>query len=262
MIKSQEEKFGKFKTPFEAEDLRTNLAQKGNYQAFLKTYSSNYPVITASNTSSFWDKKFDSLEKFENQDSMTREKIDFIISLLPEGKSKMLDVGLGQAYLEQRLKKLGTKHNLYGIDISKKSITRARKNFDGEFIVGDILKNKKIFKKSFYDVIVAIEVTEHIPPAKIFEFYKRIHNSLRPKGIFIISTPLNEGLRYSKINPSAHLREYTIPILKAEFKLAGFKITQMKTFFAFSKFYTLKKLLARLLRRWEANNIVVKAVKV
>lgn len=245
------------KNPFYLEDLRTELAERGNLKAFSLTYVKSLGINI--NTGTFWDKKFRSSEKYEDQDPMTKDKIDTIIAALPKKKSKILDLGIGQGYVEQRLKQLGIVHELYGIDISKKSIQRANRNFEGKFIVGNVLEINKLYKKRFFDVVIAVELIEHIPPVRIFGLYKHIRTILKRNGTFIISTPLNEGLRYMKINPSAHLREYTIPILEVEFKLSNFKITLMQTFFAFRKFYIIKKLLARIFNTWRPNSIVVTA---
>jgi len=259
MKKSQGRKVVKTKTPFEVEDLRTRLAIGKNYNGFKKTYFAKYPEIKAKNTDRFWSYKFKTSEKLEDQDAMTRDKINYIISNLPKGQSKILDLGIGQGYLEQGLRQLGIAHKLYGIDISKKSIDRARKSFEGQFIESDVMKTDKLFNKSFFDVIVAIELIEHVQPTKIFDLYKKVKKLLRKDGIFIISTPLNEGLRYTNTNPSAHVREYTIPILTAEFKISGFKIMKLKTFFAFQNFYILKRLIAKILDKWKPNNVVIVA---
>lgn len=245
---------------FRTEDRRTKLALQKRLGEFKKTYTKT--TLTNDNTGKFWDNKFKSPEKFEDQDPMTKEKIDFIISLLPKKKSKILDLGIGQGYLEQGLKQLRVRHEMYGVDISRKSIERAKKKFEGRFIVSNVLEIEKIFKKNFFDAAVAIELIEHIPPSKIFSLYTQIYNSLKKNGTLIISTPLNERLRHMDVNPSAHLREYTVPIIEAEFKISGFKIVEIKTFYAFKKWYGVKKLLSNILKtRWKPNSVVTRALK-
>ncbi|MBI4092137.1 MAG: class I SAM-dependent methyltransferase [Candidatus Levybacteria bacterium] len=194
---------------------------------------------------------------------MTKDKINIIIEFLPKENSKILDLGIGQGYLEQRLQEIGGNYELYGIDISEKAIIRLKEKFKGKFKNCDVLKIKNYYKKGYFDAIVAIELIEHVSPRKIFRFYKDIRSLLKPAGIFILSTPLNENLRLMKENPSSHVREYTEPIIVAELKLSGFKVLEKRYFFAFKKLYSIKKILTKLFPgRWKPNNIVIVAKKV
>lgn len=262
MKKSQGRKVAKAKTPFEVEDLRTKLAVKKNYNDFRKTYSDEHPEIKADNSNRFWNAKFKTLIKFKDLDGMTKDKINTIIKFLPKENSRILDLGIGQGYLEQRLREIGENYQLYGIDISEKAIIRLKKKFKGRFKNGDVLKIKNYYKKGYFDAIAAIELIEHISPRKIFRFYKDIRSLLKPTGIFILSAPLNENLRLMKENPSSHIREYTKPIIIAELKLSGFKVLKERYFFAFKKLYSIKKILTKLFPdRWGANNIVIVARK-
>ncbi len=263
MKKSQGRKVAKTKTPFEIEDLRTKLAVKKNYNDFRKTYSDEHPAIKANNSNFFWNAKFKTLTKFKDLDGMTKDKINTIIKYLPKEGSKILDLGIGQGYLEQRLQEIGRNYELCGIDISEKAIIRLKKKFRGKFNVGDVLKIKNYYKSKYFDVVVAIELIEHISPRKILTFYKDIYNLLKPAGIFILSAPLNENLRLTKENPSSHVREYTKPIITGELKLSGFKVLEEKYFFAFKNLYSIKKVLAKLFQGgWRPNNIVIGAGKV
>src|SRR3972149_1210800 len=88
------------KNPFVVEDLRDKLALKKDYKNFKKTYSSKYPEIKAVNTNVFWNEKFKEPQNYDSLDLMTKEKIDTIISFLPNRKTRILDLGVGQGYLE------------------------------------------------------------------------------------------------------------------------------------------------------------------
>lgn len=249
---------------FKIEDLRNKLAIENKLQPFIFTYVNKHKELKNLNTPKVWDTKFSEPEKIEDQDSMTREKISIIANCLKnkEQPIKLLDVGIGQAFLEQELTKCNINFKLSAVDISKLSIERAKKNYNAKTFCDDALKIDKLFKPKSFDTIVAIELIEHISPNKIFPFYKKVRTLLKDNGIFIISTPLNEGLRYMKENPSAHVREYTIPILNAEFKLSNFEIMKIKTLYAFQKYYFIKKLVAKIFPfRWKPNNIIIVANK-
>ena len=245
------------------EALRDTLARKDDLKELVKTYKKVEGALINLNTNFFWNDKFAEPEKIDEQDAMTREKISTLVNYLPKNKSKILDLGIGQGYLEQNLQKLNIRHDIYGIDISETSINRSKNTFKGKFIVGNILDIDKHYENESFDVIIAIEVIEHILPKDIFSLYKKVHKLLRKNGVFIISTPTNEGLLEKTSNPSAHVREYTIPILKAEFKLAKFQIQELNLLYAFSGFYLIKKTLTKFFpTRWKPNNIQIKAVKV
>jgi 2-polyprenyl-3-methyl-5-hydroxy-6-metoxy-1,4-benzoquinol methylase len=247
---------------FVQEDLRHKYAQNNNQSEFIQTYKKISKKINNYNTSSFWNSKFTHPESLDNQDAMTKEKILKISNLLPDKKIKLLDLGIGQGYLEQKLKKDGSQYDVYGIDISPLAIRRAKHKYKGTFIIGDVLDVERFYKKNYFDYIVAIELIEHIYPYDVLGFYKKISNLLKPNGFFIISTPLNEGLRNMKNNPSEHVREYTPEILKMEFDLAGFKILNIDYLYAFKTYYVFKKILAKfLIHRWLPNNIIIKAQK-
>lgn len=249
--------------PFLVDKIRDSYLKTDKFSKLLETYTNKYSRINNFNTQKFWDSKFEDPEKIDDQDGMTKEKIDFIISQLPKKKSKILDLGIGQGYLEQRLKQLKIKHDTYGIDISKESIERSKQNFKGQYKVGDVLDIHKYYKNLTFDVIVAIEVIEHISSSQIFDLYKKIHNLLKPNGVFIISTPINEGLTPHTPNPSAHVRQYTIPILRFEFDHAKFRVNKIKTTIAFKNFYMLKKILSKIIFwKWQPNNVVIVAKKV
>lgn len=242
---------------------RKRLAQLKQFDNFVKTYSENKNQQKNGNTNKFWNTKFEKPENLNEQDAMTREKIKRLIEYLPKRKARILDLGIGQGYLEQKLKELGIKHEIHGVDISKTAIDRARKKFNGKFTVTDILKIDNLYPANSFDVIIAIEVIEHISPNDIFTLYRKIYTLLRRNGTFIVSTPINEGLLYKKVNPSNHVRDYSEPILRTEFMLANFQITKMQSLFAFSNFYSLKKTLTLFFpNRWKPNNIQIKAVKI
>lgn len=263
MKKSQVVKIKIPKDLFAVEDVRTKLALNEDFIEFKKTYTSKYPVTIEDNSSHFWNEKFKISMKFRELDGMTKDKINTIVKFLPKEGSKILDLGIGQGYLEQRLQEIGKTYELYGVDISDKVILRLKKRYKGEFNVGDVLKIKTYYKDNYFDAIVAIELIEHISPRKILSFFRDVRRLLKSTGVIILSTPLNENLRLMKENPSSHVREYTESILIAELKISGFKVLKENYFFAFKNLYSIKKIVAKLLpKRWKPNSVVVRAVKI
>lgn len=251
------------KNPFLVEDARDILATKSGLHTFKKTYSLNYTEIKNINSEKFWNENFSTPLNFDQQNQMTKEKINKVISFLPINKPKILDIGIGQGYLEERLKQLNLSYELFGIDISSVAIKKAKASFNGNFVVGNASDINLIYQRNFFDVVIALELLEHVSPTEIFFLLEKIRFVLKKNGLFIFTCPINEGLRHKKDNPSGHVRDYTIPILNAEMKVSGFKVDNIAVFYAFEKFYVLKKFFAKIFpKRWKPNNILIKTIKI
>ncbi len=221
-------------------------------------YYKDIAEIVDLNTSSFWDIRLADPLILRSQDGMTKDRIKLACDFLPNNAKRILDIGAGKGFLEEMLcKRKGIK--IYGNDISEVSIRSLKMRFKGDFIKGSIY-NIKYPPRSF-DVIYVLEVLEHIPPSKIFAVLGRIKSFLKKSGTLIASVPSNEVLEQMDDNPNAHVRDYTKELIKAELKLAGFKVVRIETLYAFKQYYFLKKLIARIIpNRWQPNNIVLKSV--
>lgn len=116
----------------------------------------------------------------DNKIALTHyEIITQVLSSFPK-KSKILDAGCGQGDLGKKLLEIGLQ--VFACDINEKEFLY--KNIP--FKHGDL--NKKLpYKKNYFDIIVCLEVIEHLynPWFLISEF----HRVLREKGILILSSP-------------------------------------------------------------------------
>ena len=83
--------------------------------------------------------------------------------------SKIIDLGCGNMWLTHYLRKNG--YHCIGFS-----------NEPPADIIGDVCNYK--FKKSYYDVVIALEIVEHV------DCIKQINHMLKPGGILIVSTPL------------------------------------------------------------------------
>lgn len=252
--------------PFRVEELRALLAEKTNLNDLKKTYRKGFAEIRDINSPEFWDKLLGESEEKEKekQSPVTRDRIKTVAKMIGESQDKLLDAGFGYGLIEKYLNKKGIIFDLHGIDISQKAVKRLREVIYGNFRVGSILEIP--FTDKFFDVVLALEILEHIPPSKTFKAINELYRVLKGGGILIASVPLNEGLEemYRRgINPNGHVRVYTPELIKAELKIPGFKIQQEKYLFAFKNFYWFKDLLRKILlkSRWRPNNIIVLAVK-
>jgi len=101
------------------------------------------------------------------------------------GKFSMLDVGCGKGDFLKYVATMDSTADLTGIDITNNSDKRVR------FITGDIMKCA--FRTKF-DVLTAFMVIEHVDDPQAF--VKRVHDLVRPGGLFICSTINNDGVMY------------------------------------------------------------------
>lgn len=249
--------------PFRVEEFRALLAEKRELKGLEKTYRRGFPETKDINTPEFWDKLLVERREGDKQGSITRERIKTVLGMIDGLQGRVLDVGFGHGFIEEYLIKKGN-FDLHGIDISQKAAERMKKIVDGDFRVGSILKIP--FANKFFDVVLALEILEHIPPHSTFKAINELYRVLKAGGTLVVSLPLNERLEEMhkrEINPSGHVRVYTPELIKAELNIAGFKIRQEKYLFAFRNLYWLKTLLQKILLRgrWQPNIIVVLATK-
>lgn len=151
----------------------------------------------------------------KNTSSSNNEKYDenyfktFYLNKLPNDKNCLiLDIGCGNGKYLNILKKNGYQ-KLYGIDISSEQIELAKKSnlTNVECIDAiDFLKNVK----EKYDVILLIDVLEHLDLNPSIELINLIYKALKKDGKLFIQVPnalsLFSPLRYSDIT---HKRAYS-----------------------------------------------------
>jgi len=98
-----------------------------------------------------------------------------------------------------------------GVDLSERAITFAKAfNPNLNIIAGDANDIKQT-----YDIIIAIEVLEHIPDDISDTFWKTLYNKLNVGGKLIISVP-----SVNKPMLDKHFRHYNIEVLKKEIESA------------------------------------------
>ncbi|HYT46751.1 MAG TPA: class I SAM-dependent methyltransferase [Methylomirabilota bacterium] len=245
--------------PFLVEEARQKLAKQKDMSSLKHMYSQKFSEIKDVNTNHFWDDKLNGTQYLSDQDGLTKDRVKIASSYIPKQAIKILDVGAGYGFVEELLEK-DDRLKIYGIDISQEGVQLLSKRFQGEFKTGIV--HKIPYPDKYFDGVLALELLEHIPPSQIFAAYKEIRRVLKDQGTLIVSVPLNEHLKFKKDNPSGHVREYSPALIFTELKLANFTIKHFKLVFAFRRFYTIKKLLQKILWfKWEPNDIVVQAIK-
>lgn len=245
------------KKPFLVERARQILASMNDLKVLKNTYNSNYAEIKNLNTSFFWNKKLSDKTSLEKQDGMTIDRIKIAFKFLPISVKKVLDIGAGNGFIEELL--IQNKNiKIFGNDISGDAIKNLKNKFKGEFRKESIYKMR--YPKKTFNAILMLEVLEHVPPSKVFSVLSKVRKILRKRGSLIVSVPTNEGLQKMKGNLSGHVRTYTENLVRAELKIAGFKVFKLQTLYAFKNFYAFKKISSKFLRnKWKPNDIVILA---
>ena len=178
---------------------------------------------------------------------------------MPKNVNTILDIGAGYGYIENLISK-NKNIKIYGNDISKNAIKNLKRRFNGNFKLESVYRMK--YKPKMFDVIFMLEMLEHIPPSKTFIVLEDVKRFLTKNGSLIISVPTTEGLEKMKDNSNGHVRMYTKDLITAELKIGDFEVVSIKTLSAFRNLYTLKKLIAKVLKsKWEPNDIILVAKK-
>lgn len=175
------------------------------------------------------NKKKRNLNKIISEKSFTYTPLFKRIKKHLEKHLEILDAGCGEGNISLILAQKN--HSVWGIDVSKKSIILAKKkakilNLQNRvvFLAGDL---QKLTIKKKFDVIICIEVLEHIK--KDDSVIKNLFLHLKDGGLAIITVPSKNALLYKLKHIKeydfrvGHLRRYSQKSLADKLKNAGFK---------------------------------------
>jgi len=130
---------------------------------------------------------------------------------------RVLDVACGSGYGVEILSDAGARH-VVGLDVAPKAALYGHGHFAGPrttFLVGE--GGSLPFADAPFDVVVSFETIEHVPDYHLF--LAEVRRVLKPKGLFIVSTP-NKGV-YPEGNPY-HFKEFRFgefeEVLRSYFK--------------------------------------------
>lgn len=113
-----------------------------------------------------------------------------LIVELPKS-SRILDVGCGDGSLLAFLKERGYS-DIEGVDCSAEQIARAAAR-GVQARKGNLFDSLEA-EAGTCDVVVAIDVIEHLTKSELVRFGNAVHRALKPGGRFVIQTPNGEGL--------------------------------------------------------------------
>lgn len=135
------------------------------------------------------------------------EVVNTILALSPQ---KVLDFGCGDGRLSYELAKRGIP-DIVGIDISERAIAFA-KAFNWENQARFYCIDIRQLDEEGFDVVVAIEVLEHISDEQIDGVLAAIRQRLRQRGYFIVTVPTT----VFPLIPKKHYRHYDYNLLQRQ----------------------------------------------
>lgn len=152
-----------------------------------------------------------------------KTRTEYVVNLIaPNKKQHVLHIGVSNIPDVEKL----TEHVVaesVTIDIDKRKIEKARPHVKKAKIVEENIMQPKVLKKNYFDVVVMLEVLEHL---KDDVRALNIINSLLKKGGHLIISVPNKDPRHV-INPVKyfeHERHYSNEDLVRKLKNAGFEI--------------------------------------
>ena len=141
-------------------------------------------------------------------------------------KDNVLEVGCGE---DKPLSKILTggaaAHvNTYvGVDLNKlKASNSQRLTFIGEFNFVERWKELLKQRPEGWDVLVHMEVLEHMHSRHQLPFLKACFACLKPGGVMLMSTPVYDGVRHA----ANHIAEVDVPTLQKMVEKAGFVVVK------------------------------------
>jgi len=189
------------------------------------------------NLRDFYEKDANRVQHFE----MYKQPLDYrraelilkMVSSIARRGDLVLDVGCGDGYYLYHLHKMG--YQSVGLDLSRKRVLRARERVKSSLIVGDAAKLP--FKPEVFDVIICLEVLEHLPKPK--KAVEEIHQILKCDKYAIFSVPSTSNIAYflkkflkknigDPFTDPGHIQTFNYRRMQKLFRSIGLKIVEVR----------------------------------
>lgn len=217
--------------PFLVDHHRSTLASADSRDLLLKSYLPGaYPELPDLSSESLWAE----LANYEATPDFRMKRLRQVVKRLPK-KGKILDIGSGWGEIIPMIQEAPGREYV-AMDFSKQMLERLSSKYPAvRTIFGGIDSTDEKF-----DVIMALEVCEHIPATKIMQFYESVRSKLSDGGQFIVTVPLYEDLKAQTLtcpqcnhmhNRMGHVRRYTPELIVRELELGGFEVLDLSFVF-------------------------------
>lgn len=178
------------------------------------------------------DKKF--YEKNEQIDDYSYWRHQVMIRMLPTEPVIAYNIGSGWCGdFEREVIRMRPLTKLTNIDGVDKSLYVGPSSI--EYISCDVNKLNILQKDESCDVVISMEMMEHIPPTQTMNVWDQIRRILKPSGMLLLTIPYTEKLENhcvwcpiccEWITESGHVRSYPPSVVEGELKINGFKLIE------------------------------------
>jgi 2-polyprenyl-3-methyl-5-hydroxy-6-metoxy-1,4-benzoquinol methylase len=124
-----------------------------------------------------------------------------ILANAPANPQHILEVGCGMGNIASRMHKHWSNAQITGIDISTLSIQIAQKLFaDDKLSFRETILTPDTFKDEQFDLIIFMDVYEHIAVSDRPDVHAALFKLLKNKGRIILTVPTPHNLKWSLVN--------------------------------------------------------------
>lgn len=159
-----------------------------------------------------------------------------VLSVVDPLDGNIADLGCHSGLFTEKIVNVVKPKEIYGVDISKVAIERAKKRIKGgNFLVGDI--QKLPLKNNYFDAVFCLEVLEHVDYPKVV--LKEMYRIMKRGGYGLVLVPTDNfifkivwflwNLRYP-VWKHVHVQSFEHSTLESLIKETGFRIIIVKSF--------------------------------
>lgn len=166
------------------------------------------------------------LEDFQyTLDPETDYRLANLKKMVPKSNGLVLDLGCGTAYMSNHYNK--TAKNVVAVDVSEKILKLAKQNIKNKNIFLSSMDAQKLaFKKESFDLIVALDVMEHLENDTLS--LEECNRALKKKGKIFISVPAFQFLYGKRDKNFGHFRRYAKKELIKKLKNNNYNILNIR----------------------------------
>ncbi len=187
---------------------------------------------SSSPSTEFWVKEFFMPVAEARREKVFRPRAEQISKLVKKPFGNIIgDIGAGFGLFLEELKKLLPDNDYYAIEPSRLMVDIL--NMKGLKVIDKTFENMEGYN-SFFDVLTAFELMEHIHNPGIF--LKKVYTSLRPGGFFLLTTLNGKGFdilllweKSKSVSPPHHLNFFNPLSIKTLLEKIGFNEIEITT---------------------------------